>query len=174
MTAGLTAEVAVPGVLQCLQANSNSKQEQAITDLEALHTVSHYQPCLSCSKPVLRSKPQHVQLLSNTSAAAALSVAAAASLLRATCSCPVSVSARCETFVQRKSTFSAAQVTSCGLTAQQAKQHITSVSVINQGAQLAFWPPALCTFTALSSINLSGNAITFIPQSIQALTGLKV
>jgi hypothetical protein len=66
------------------------------------------------------------------------------------------------------------QVTSCGLTAQQAKLHVTSVCVTNQGAQLSFWPPALCTFTGLSSINLSGNAITFIPQSIQALTGLKV
>lgn len=65
-------------------------------------------------------------------------------------------------------------VTSCGLAAQQAAPHVTAVSVTNQGAQLAFWPPALCTFTALSSINLSGNAITFIPQSLQALTGLKV
>lgn len=66
------------------------------------------------------------------------------------------------------------QVTSCGLAAQEAAPHVTAVSVTNQGAQLAFWPPALCTFTALSSINLSGNAITFIPQSVQALTGLKV
>ncbi|KAF6263001.1 hypothetical protein COO60DRAFT_1698969 [Scenedesmus sp. NREL 46B-D3] len=66
------------------------------------------------------------------------------------------------------------QVTSCGLTAQQAKLHIKSVSVANQGAQLAFWPPALCTFAALHSINLSGNAITSIPQSVQALTGLQV
>jgi hypothetical protein len=66
------------------------------------------------------------------------------------------------------------QVTSCGLTAQQAKLHVASVCVTNQGAQLSFWPPALCTFTGLSSLNLSGNAVTFIPESIQALTGLKV
>lgn len=43
-----------------------------------------------------------------------------------------------------------------------------------QNAQLTFWPPALGRFSGLTSINLAGNAITFIPQSIEALTGLQV
>lgn len=65
------------------------------------------------------------------------------------------------------------QVTCCGLTAQAVQTAVTSITVINQGPRLSYWPPAVCQFTNITSINLSGNAITFIPQSIQELQGLQ-
>lgn len=65
------------------------------------------------------------------------------------------------------------QLTTCGLTAQQVQCVVTSLSVPNQGPKLSYWPPAVCQFTGLSSINLSGNAITFIPQAVQNLPNLQ-
>lgn len=65
------------------------------------------------------------------------------------------------------------QVTCCGLTAQAVQTAVTSITVINQGPRLSYWPPAVCQFSNITSINLSGNAITFIPQSIQELQGLQ-
>jgi hypothetical protein len=42
------------------------------------------------------------------------------------------------------------------------------------GKQLSLWPPTLSHFSHLTTIDLSGNAITYIPQSAAALTKLQV
>lgn len=63
------------------------------------------------------------------------------------------------------------QITTCGLTAQAVQDEVQTVCVPQQ--KLAHWPPALCQFTHITAINLSGNAITYLPQAVQNLQGLQ-
>lgn len=96
-------------------------------------------------------------------------------------SCLHAAGAACRRHSRRRTThlpatallFPALQITSCGLTAQSVKKTVTSISVTGQGAQLAHVPPAVCQFTSLTSLNLSNNSITFLPQAVQDLQGLQ-
>lgn len=68
----------------------------------------------------------------------------------------------------------AVQATQNGYRTGEMAASIMGISVTDQGAKLAYWPPAICQFTQLTSLNLSGNTITYIPQSVASLCSLKV
>ncbi len=51
---------------------------------------------------------------------------------------------------------------------------INAIHVTNQARALPYWPPAINHFERMASLNLAGNAITYVPAGVGALKQLQV